>query len=60
MADGEEFFLAPVRKGMFSMEGLKTGTITLFDILLANEYLMVEVENQYRINEHHAEKNRHG
>ncbi len=46
MADGEDWLLRPVVRGMCRFESLKTGEIDLVDIAMMNEALDVIAENQ--------------
>jgi hypothetical protein len=60
MADGEDLMMRPVMRGMCSYEGLKDGTIDLYDILLMNEAIDVERENQIRVAEAQERKRKNG
>jgi hypothetical protein len=40
-------------EGLCRLESLKDGTLSLWDIVIANEALDVRAENQYRINEYY-------
>lgn len=51
MASGEDWLLRPVERGMCRLESLLDGTLSLADIAMANEYLDVLDENQFRIDE---------
>lgn len=51
MADGEDWLMRPVLRGMCSMQELKDGTHDLLDITIMNEALDVEAENRYRLQE---------
>ncbi len=47
MADGMSWLLHPVRKGMCKYESLLDGTLSLVDIANMNDYLNVEMVNEY-------------
>ena len=49
MANGEDFVMRPVLRGMCSYESLKDGTLDLLDIVLLNEAIDVENENTRRM-----------
>lgn len=49
MEDGEDWVLRPVASQMCSYESIKNGAVSLYDLVLMNEYLDVQAENQYRI-----------
>jgi hypothetical protein len=51
MADGEDWLMRPVLRGMCKYESLKNGTISLGDVARMNEALAVEEENRMRISE---------
>lgn len=48
MVGKEDWLMRPVLRGMVKMESLKDGSLDLFDILLCNEALDVELENTLR------------
>lgn len=52
MAEGEDWIMRPVLRGLCKYESLLDGTITLADISRMNEALNVDAENQIRVTEH--------
>lgn len=48
LPDGEGYLLRPSVKGMYRMESLLDGTLSLEDVMLANDYLDVIDENERR------------
>lgn len=48
MADGEDWLLRPVLRGLCRYESLQETLLTLEDFLIMNEAIDVEVENQDR------------
>lgn len=52
MAGGEDFIFRPILRGIVKeYEAMKGGPIDLYDLLLMNEALDVEIENQNRMAE---------
>ena len=49
MECGEHWLLRPVARQMCKYESLIDGTLSLQDVALMNEYLDIEVENQFRM-----------
>lgn len=49
MAEGEDWIMRPVLRGLCRYESLRDGTLSLLDISLMNEAIDVEEENRYRL-----------
>ena len=49
MADGEDWLLRPVLRGMCLYESIKDGSLDLLDFATMNEAIDVELENQARL-----------
>ena len=45
---GEEWLLAPVGRGYYSLPDLESGHVTLWHVALANDHIAVTAENQRR------------
>ena len=51
MAQGEDWLIRPVMRGLCKFESLKDCSLDLEDVAVMNEALDVEAENQRRIDE---------
>ena len=47
-ADGQDWLMRPVLRGLCRYEGLKDGTLSLEDVALMNDALTVQEENERR------------
>lgn len=56
MCEEEDVLFRPIAHGMYKLESLLDGTVTLEMVMLCNEYLDVQAENRFRVEE--ALKNR--
>jgi len=45
MASGEDFLFRPLLEGLYKLESLKDGTISLFDVVKCNEALDIKNYN---------------